>query len=200
MSHARLLRPATLWLSLLLGAAGCDQRLAGGDGEFLRLQGFTDVDPNSGQLTGFLRWVFLDADPSEVQEPGTRCEIWERLELGTVAVEPACPGCDFQFEGQATLDDDTDCAADVADWNSREFTLAFGPLAGPDEIEALDPDQFTHAVSTRWSPDLGVSDGFQTLFGARPDAWSDGPEGSGTGDPLEGQHELYCAFFWDLSE
>jgi hypothetical protein len=198
-----VIRPGVLFLAAAL-LAGCAQRIDGGSsssGDYLRLQGFTLVDPDAGTLDGFLRWLVLDADPEQVDEPDVQCEIWERLALNSVAPDAGCVDCGYQFEGQAAIvDEDTTC---VADWGDRSFSLGFGDIADADEeVAALADDGFTHFVSSRWSPDLGTSEGFQTLFTGQPEAWAPdlGDAGTGSGEALAGEHELWCLFYWDVED
>lgn|GEM_PF-1785184 len=192
-----------LLLLLALSAMGCAQRIDNGTtaGDYLRLQAFSMVDADDGSLDGFLRWLVLDANPEEVEEPDVQCEIWERLELSSVAVEDACVDCGFQFEGTAAIvDEDTTC---TADWSERPFSLGYGDIAdSEDDVAALSEDGFTHFVSSRWSPDLGTSEGFQTLFTGKPEAWATdlGEAGTGAGEALAGQHELWCLFYWDVED
>lgn len=193
---------ATLALSLL----GCTQRVDGGDGtadgEFLRMQAFSLVQPEEGRLRGFIRWMFVDKDPSQVDEPDATCEIWEELDLFAVEVADSCLGCDYQFEGRARVEDETSTTCTDVDWSERSFSLAWGPISGQDaDVAALADEGYSHAVHTRWSPELGESEGFQLLFAAKPSEWdADEPGGAGTGpdDVLAGQHELLCLFYWEL--
>lgn len=185
---------------LLVLAAGCQQRIGGGDGDYLQLQGFTLVDPDEGRLRGFLRWAFVTADPSRVDEPTARCETWEALDLHAVAPVAACPDCAFQFEGEAAVDD-SDC--DDVTWTRRAFSLGFAPFdAVDDTLGGLEADGYVWAVLSRWSPDLGTSEGFQGLFGAKPEVWDDssGALGSGADEALAGEHILDSAWYWDLTE
>jgi hypothetical protein len=188
-------------LSCLLG---CNQRVDGGaaDGEFLRLEGFSLVVPADGRLRGFVRWMFTDQDPSSVADPAATCEIWEELDLYVVSVEDSCPDCDYQFEGTATVEDSASTTCEDVSWARRSFTLAWGALtAGDPALAALADDGYTHAVHTRWSPELGESEGFQTLFAARPMEWEpDEPGGAGSGpnEVLQGQHELTGLYYWEL--
>lgn len=190
----------SLVLGVALAAAGCNQQIGSdGDGEFLTLDAYTLVDAKTGSLQGFLRWSFVDADPSRVDEPGLRCETWERLDLASVAPAAACPACSYQFAGEASVDETT--CSDV-DWSRRAFDLGFAPLDSVDApLADYADDGYAWAVLTRWSPDLGSSDGFQPLFAATPEAWDpeSGAAGSGPGEPLQGEHELHSAWFWDLS-
>jgi hypothetical protein len=149
---------------------------------------------DSGEVDGFLRWVYGSTDPAGDLEAGPDCETWERLELVPVPVDDACDGCTHQYQGTATLDADAGTCGDARDpWT---FTYAFGPLGAGDEMAVWADRGFTHQVHTRWSPDLGETQGFQALFVAIPDAWDSGPDGS-SGDP-QGQYALDSLHYWDL--
>jgi hypothetical protein len=191
---------------LVVGLLGCEQRVDDGsgssDGEFLRMQGFSIVAPEEGRLRGFMRWMFLEQDPASVDDPTVSCEIWEELDLYAVEVDDACPECEYQFEGRAQVEDNTSTTCTDVDWSQRSFTLGWGPLASQDpEVAALADEGYSHAVHTRWSPELGESEGFQSLFAAKPNEWEAdeaGGEGTGADEVLAGQHELFCLFFWEL--
>lgn len=191
---------------LCVALLGCEQRVDGGgsaEGEFLRMQGFSLVQPEDGRMRGFLRWLFVDEDPDQVDDPNVTCEIWEELDLVAVEVSDGCPDCEYQFEGRARVEDETSTTCTDVDWDQRTFALGWSPIdtASDDQVAALADEGYTHAISTRWSPDLGESEGFQTLFAAKPNEWEpDEPGGEGTGpdEVLAGQHELLCLFFWEF--
>ncbi len=195
------------FLLLLLSLVGCEQRISDDDdsssGDFLRLQAFTLVEPAEGSLQGFLRWLYLEEDPSQVEEPAVRCEVWEELNLTARAPDDSCSDCDYQFEGRATVEEGGSTTCEDVDWNERDFSLAFGPLwAFDSDVTALGEEGYSHAVQSRWSPDLGESEGFQLMFAAEPKVWAPdeggGVLGSGVDDVLSGQHELLCLYFWEL--
>ncbi len=191
-------------LGVLCCLLGCDQRVEGssGSGEYLAMQGFSLVEPQDGRLRGFVRWMFTSQDPSVVADPDVTCEIWEELDLVAVEVSDACVGCEYQFEGRARVEDEASTTCDDVDWEQRAFTLAWGPLPADDpDVAALADDGYTHGVQTRWSPELGESEGFQMLFAAKPKEWEPdepGGEGSGSDEVLAGQHELFCLYYWEL--
>ena len=192
--------------ALLTCLLGCAQRVDGGDGssdgEFLRMQAFSLVQPEEGRLRGFVRWMFVSQDPSQVSEPEATCEIWEELDLFAVEVSDSCLDCEYQFEGRAKVEDETSTTCSDVDWDQRSFSLAWGPLSSQEAaVAALVDDGYGHAVHTRWSPELGESEVFQLLFAAKPSEWDAGEAGgagSGADDVLAGQHELLCLYYWEL--
>ena len=160
---------------------------------WLELQSWLSVD-EAGAADGFLRWVYGSVDPEADLEATADCETWERLVFSPVPVDPACRGCTHQFDGTATIDaDDTTCGD--ATWDPWSITYAFGPLDGEDQ--GIWAEQgFTHTVQTRWSPDLGDTQGFQSLFVAIPEVWDGGTAGS-EGTPA-GEYALEALHFWDV--
>ncbi len=194
-----MIRPALLASLLLLTA--CPQPRQDGPVEpnYLRLQSFVVVDGDAGELEGFLRWMYVADDPATFEEPREACETWELLQLERTAPDEACLGCTDQFEGTAeVVAEDTTC--DDADWGPRNFTMAFGPLdliEEPDFSE-LDGQGYDFSVHTKWSPELGDSQGFQDLFAAEPEAWAD-VAGAGSTDAVDGEYRLFCRYFWDLN-
>ena len=110
-------------------------------------------------------------------------------------VDPACRDCSHQYEGTATIDADDSSCPD-ADWAPWTFTYAFGPLGDTEEMAVWEEQGYTHQVSTRWSPDLGDTQGFQAMFVAIPDGWDGGPEGA-AGAP-SGQYSMGALHYWDL--
>jgi len=162
---------------------------------WLTLQSWVGVG-DDGTVDGFLRWIYVSEDPAGEEPPASPdCEVWERLELATVAVDPACRSCTHQFEGTASIDADDSTCADAA-WEPWQFTYAFGPIEGDADLQSWAERGFTHHVQTRWSPDLGDTQGFQSLFVAQPESWDGGSPGA-SGDP-SGEYALEALHFWDL--
>jgi len=129
--------PALLLVLALAGCAGPVQQTGDVAPNYLRLQGFAQVDGSAGTLVGFLRWIYVADDPSQFDQARTDCEIWEYLDLVSTAPVEACGGCTDQFEGTAEVEaGDTTC--DDVDWTSREFTLAFGAMDIIDEPDPID--------------------------------------------------------------
>ncbi|MCP4872481.1 MAG: hypothetical protein GY898_27630 [Proteobacteria bacterium] len=191
-----------LALAAVAMLVGCPQPMPSGDVEpnYLRLQSFVSVDAGAGSLEGFLRWIYVADDPEEFETPREACEVWELLELERVEPGEACLDCTDQFDGTASLvDEDTTC--DDADWEPRSFTMAFGPLDLIDEpdFSDLDSQGYDFSVHTRWSPELGDSQGFQDLFAANGEQWASDTGEAGSTDSVEGQYHLFCRYFWELS-
>ena len=191
-----------LLFAMALGLLGCPAPVPEGDVEpnFLRLQGFVSVDVDATTLQGFLRWIYVAADPIEFEEPRTDCEIWEYLDLVAIEPDPACGDCTHQFDGTAEVQGEPDTTCTGVEWSNREFSLAFGGMDLVDEPDrtTLSEQGYTFGVQTRWSPDLGASEGFQPLFVAESDAWAPDDGEAGSTDELDGQYHLYCRYFWDL--
>ncbi len=188
-------------LLLVASLAGCPTPVPEGpvESNFLRLQGFVSVDADAGSLEGFLRWIYVADDPGEFDEPRTDCEVWEYVDLAAVEPDDSCSGCTDQFDGTATIEaGDTTC--DDADWPERAFTIAFAAIGSMDEPDRteLAAEGYTHAVSTRWSPEIGDSQGFQDLFAAEPDQWAPDAGEAGEVDSVDGQYHLLCRYFWEL--
>lgn len=193
---------ALAWVAALAVLAGCPAPQPSGDVEpnFLRLQSFVAVDAEAGTLEGFLRWIYVADDPEEFETPREACEVWELLELDRVEPGEACLDCTDQFDGTAALvEEDTTC--DDSDWDPREFTLAFGPMSLIDEPDRSDLESqgYDFSVHTRWSPELGDSQGFQDLFAADGEQWAEDSGQAGSSDSVDGQYHLFCRFFWELN-
>ncbi len=184
--------PALL-VACLLGSACAPAGETCVDGPcWLTLQSWVTIAGDD--VDGFLRWVYVSEDPASDEFTATAdCEIWERLALAPAAVDPACRDCTHQFEGTATIDADDSTCAD-ADWAPWAFTYAFGPLG--EDHQSWAERGYTHHVQTRWSPDLGDTQGFQSLFVATPESWDGGSPGD-DGDPA-GEYALDALHFWDL--
>jgi len=194
------MRPFLLVVAGLL--AGCPAPQPEGDVEpnYLRLQSFVSVDAEAGALDGFLRWIYVADDPEEFAEPREACEVWELLELSRVEPGEACLDCSDQFDGTATIvEEDTTC--DDAAWAPRPFTMAFGALDLIDEpdFSDLETQGYDFSVHTRWSPELGDSQGFQDLFAADSEQWATDTGEAGSTDSVDGQYHLFCRFFWELN-
>jgi len=168
---------------------------------FLQLQSFVAVDSTEESLEGFLRWLYVADDPGIFPEPGVYCEVWEHLLLSSTEPSEHCIGCVSQFDGVATVDPDSETTCEDVGWTQRDFSLAFGSLELVEEPDrsALQEDGYSHAVFSRWSPDLGWSQGFQELFAATPELWApEEGELGGTDEAVEGQYELFSLYYWDL--
>lgn len=190
-----------LGLLAVLLLVGCATPVPEGpiEANFLRLQGFISVSADPGALEGFLRWIYVADDPAEFDEPRADCEVWEFLDLVAVEPDDACSGCSDQFDGTARIEaGDTTC--DDATWAERPFTLAFAAIGSMDEPDRteLAQDGFSHAVSTRWSPEIGDSQGFQDLFAAEPDQWAPDAGEAGETESVDGEYHLLCRYYWEL--
>ena len=206
------MRCLSLALTLALASVGllggCTQTLEPGGEElplapnYLRLQGWVAVSPNSVSLQGFLRWIYVADDPGVVAEPREYCEVWELLELEQVQQDAGCPDCLNQYAGTATVQDDQGTCLGV-DWRVREFELGFSSIsAASEEVAALSSEGFTHLVQAPWSPERGSTDAFEPMFVAEPERWStdDAPIGTSGDRPLEGDYHLFCLYYWDTQD
>ena len=187
---------------LLLGCASAVQQTGDPAPNYLQLAAYVSVDRDAGSLEGFLRWIYQTDDPVAFDDPRPFCEVWEHLDLGVVDLDPACGGCTDQFEGTAAVLGEPETTCDGVDWSDRPFTLTFGPLDLIEEPDraTLEEDGFTHGAQTRWSPDLGSSEGFQPLFAATPDQWEPDAGEAGSAETIDGQYELFCRYYWDVRD
>ncbi len=165
---------------------------------FLRLQSWIAVDEPARTARGHLRWVYVADDPTVVEEPREFCEAWELLDLVGTTPDPACPSCVAEWTGTASLEED-DLSCSNATWAPRAMTLAFGPLVGSeiDDPELQDAG-FLFAGYSKWSPDLGETQGYQALFAAEPEAWTDPEAPLGVAGTPAGEYHLFCTSYWDL--
>jgi hypothetical protein len=193
---------APLALLLLAGCAGAVQQNGEVEPNYLRLASYVSIDADAGALEGFVRWIYEADDPSVFDEPRSYCEVWEYLELEAVEPDPACAECTDQYEGTATLEGEPDTTCEDVSWSPRDFTLAFGPLGLIDDPDrtTLEEEGYDFSVQTRWSPDLGVSEGFQALFAATPEQWAPDAGEAGSTDSIDGQYRLFSRFYWDVRE
>jgi hypothetical protein len=166
---------------------------------FLRLQSWVAVDPVAGSARGHLRWLYVADDPAVTAEPRPFCENWELLELSAAASpDPACPSCLVEWTGTASIEAEEGNCADAA-WDPRPMTLAFAPLPGSDvDAAELADAGFVFAAYSRWSPDLGDTQGYQGLFAAEPEQWTAEDAPLGTSPDPSGEYHLFCRYYWDL--
>lgn len=193
---------APLLIVLFAGCAQGVEQTGDPAPNYLQIAGYVQVDREGGVLEGFLRWIYQADDPLAFEDPRTFCEVWEYLDLATVDVDPACAGCMGQFDGQAEVLGEPETTCDGVDWSLRSFTLAFGPMDLIEEPDrtTLSDDGYVFGAQTRWSPDLGTSEGFQSLFAARPDNWEPEEGEAGSPEQVDGQYELFCRYYWDVRE
>lgn len=193
-----------LSLVLFLSTLSCTQNIDVPGEEtmapnFLRLQSWLAVSSDGLAAEGFLRWVYLADDPAEVEDAREYCEIWERLDL--VRIDSfECAECTDVWDGVATVEVDRATCIDVS-WDSRAIGLGFGAITdGPEDVVTLESQGFTHAVYLDWSPDQGDMDGYEGLFVARPERWSNdaAPIGTSGGRPVAGDYSMDCLYYWDI--
>jgi len=189
---------------LLAVLAGCAQTLDDGlqpGPNFLRLQGWVAVSADGEATAGFLRWVYLQEDPTAVPEPTEHCEVWEQLDLARSAAT-ACSGCSDVWTGTAVVEVDG-ATCDGVDWTERTIGVGFGPMgAAPADVAALEADGYTHAVYLDWAPDRGNLTGFEPLFVAKPERWSSdvAPIGTAGTEAVAGDYALTALYYWDTRE
>lgn len=187
--------------AMIASCAGAEDEALPFAPNFLRLQSWVQADAVNLTLQGYLRWSYVADDPSVTAEPRENCETWEYLDLQAAAeIDAACLGCEALWSGSAAIDDAQNTCS-TSTWEPRSFTLAFAPLVGSSvESEELVDAGFTHAVATRWSPDLGETQGYQWLFAAEPQAWTDegGTPGTPSGQAPAGEYHLFGHWYWDV--
>jgi len=199
------MRAFLICLAALVGL-GCTQSIdtppdGGLAPNYLQLQSWLAVSSDGLAADGFLRWVYLADDPTGTSEPGEYCEIWERLDLARVEAS-VCPGCTDVWTGTATVDLDQATCLDVS-WSNRTLGMGFGQLAAAGEdVAAREDDGFTHAAYMDWAPDVGDLEGFEPMFVATPERWSNdtAPIGTSGDRPVAGDYGMECLYYWDVRE
>lgn len=185
--------PALSVVCLLVSGCETPAETCEGGPCWLQLESWVSV-ADGGEVDGFLRWVYVSEEPGGDMQPTADCEVWERLALAPVELDPACRDCTHEYLGTASIDADDSTCTD-ATWEPWTFTYAFGPIEDA-ALQEWSEQGYTHQVQTRWSPDLGDTQGFQSLFVATPESWDGGSPG-GSGAP-SGEYALVPLHFWDL--
>lgn len=193
-----------LILVLFLSTLSCTQNIdtpaeATMAPNYLRLQSWLAVSADGLAAEGFLRWVYLADDPVEADDSREYCEIWERLDLDRID-SSGCPECTDVWEGSATVEADRATCIDVS-WDNRAIGMGFGEITeASKDVAPMESEGFTHAVYLDWAPDEGDIDGYEGLFVAKPERWSNdsAPVGTSGDRPVAGDYAMDCLYYWDV--